>query len=393
MSIGTLSPRVTLEQARNHAKELVKAFRARDHDALDRIRWNHPRFRGLTDAQIRRRKFALADAQLVIARLHYFESWPKLLQHIDALQTRDLHVMRFEAAADAIITGADVKLDALLRAAPELVQQRSTRGHRAPLLHYVTANGVEDYRQVSPGNAVEVAKVLLEAGAKVDMTSEAYGGGWTALGLVATSTPPRRSGVQISLIDVLLEYGAAIDGLEPGANTVMGALGNGCPEAAVALVERGARVDSIVAAAGVGRLDLLERLAASSTKEQLEKALIMAARYGRYAALEYLLVKGADVAASDGMTALHHAAGRADLDMMELLIRRGAPLEKQNVHGATVLENAVWFARHVASGELERRDYPTVIDMLIAAGARTDVYPGMQTHINEVCLARRKEGA
>jgi hypothetical protein len=297
MSIGTLSPRVTLEQARNHARELVKAFRARDHDALDRIRWNHPRFRGLADADIQRRKFALADAQLVIARLHYFESWPELLHHIDALQTQDLHVMRFEAAADAIIMGAVPKLRALLLEDPELVQRRSTRGHRAPLLHYVAANGVEDYRQLSPSNAVNVAKVLLDAGAGVDVTSEAYGGGWAALGLVATSTPPRRAGVQIPLIDLLLEYGAAIDGVEPGPNPVMGALGNSCPEAAVALVERGARVDNVVAAAGVGRLDLVQRLAGGATQEQLDKAAIMAARYGRYDALGYLLEEYPEVQA------------------------------------------------------------------------------------------------
>ena len=103
----------------------------------------------------------LADAQLVVARLYYFESWPKLLRHIDTLVRKDRRVGRFEDAADAIIAGDVATLTALLRANPELVYQRSTRAHEAPLLHYVAANGVEDYRQVSPPNAVEVATVLL----------------------------------------------------------------------------------------------------------------------------------------------------------------------------------------------------------------------------------------
>ena len=42
------------------------------------------------------------------------------------------------------------------------------RSHRATLLHYVGANGVEDYRQRSPQNAVAVAEALLAAGAEVD---------------------------------------------------------------------------------------------------------------------------------------------------------------------------------------------------------------------------------
>src|SRR5688572_23208886 len=148
MSSTPLSARINLERSRKQAKDLVKAFNAGDAEALDHIRWNHPRFRGLTDAQIQKRKFALADAQLVIARRHAFESWPKLLKHIGALAKKDPRVMRFEEAADAIIAGDIPKLRAILREHPELVRERSTRAQHAPLLHYVAANGVEDYRQV-----------------------------------------------------------------------------------------------------------------------------------------------------------------------------------------------------------------------------------------------------
>jgi hypothetical protein len=388
MSLKALSPRVDLGQSRKQAKELVKAFKAGDREALDRIRWNHPRFRGLTDAEIRKRKFALADAQHVIARLHYFDSWPKLLRHIETLKEKDPRVMRFEDAADAIIAGDAPKLRALLRAHPELIRERSTRAHHAPLLHYISANGVEGYRQISPRNIVEVAKVLLDGGSEVDATSEAYGGGSTALGLVATSTPPRVAGVQIPLIDLLLERGAAIDGVKPGDSLVASALANDCPEAAAALVERGARIANVGVAASVGPLDLVKRLAARSSKEDLEKALRMAARHGTYDALEYLLGLGVDVAAPSGMSALHQASGRANLDMVKLLIERGAPLEMKNAYGGTVLDSTLWFAYHVSPAEFAGRDYPAVIDALIAAGARTDLYPEMKQYIDEVASRR-----
>jgi hypothetical protein len=384
MSVASLSPRINLEQSRKQAKDLVKAFKAGEARALDRIRWNHPRFRGLTDAKIQERKFALADAQLVIARLHYFDSWPKLLAHIDALQRRDPGVMRFEAAADAIISGHVAELRALLQKHPELAHERSVRAHHAPVLHYIAANGVEDYRQISPPNAVDVAKVLLEAGAEVDAATEVYGGGSTALGLVATSTPPREARVQIPLIDLLLEHGAAIDGVKPGDSSVRAALANNCPEAAEALVERGAKVENVIVAAGVGRLDLVKRLAEGTAKEQLEKALVMAGRYGRVEVVRYLLDTGVNVAAFDEMTALHWAAGGGHLDVVELLLERGAPLEEKNVYGGTVLDGTLWFAHHVSPAEFARNDYPAIIGTLIAAGARTDVYPEMQKHIDDV---------
>jgi hypothetical protein len=383
MSIGALSARVNLEQSRKQAKDLVKAFRAGDRSVFDRIRWNHPRFRGLSDAEIGRRDFILADAQLVVARMHYFESWPTLLHHIERLGQRDPDVLRFESAADAIITGDLPALRTLLHDHPTLVDQRSARAHRAPLLHYIAANGVEDYRQLSPANAVDVGRVLLDAGADVDATSDAYGGQSTALALVATSTPPRRAGVQLPLIDLLLAHGAAVDGGRPGSNTVASALANNCPEAAAALADRGAVLD-VVSAAGLGRLDLVKRLAERSTKDHLERALIMAAMHGTYEVLEYLLDLGVDVAASNGMTALHQAAGRANLDMVHLLLRRGAPLEKENAYGGTVLDGTLWFVHHAEPADVARRDYAGVIDALVAAGARTDVYPKMRAQIDEV---------
>jgi ankyrin repeat protein len=117
----------------------------------------------------------------------------------------------------------------------------------------------------------------------------------------------------------------------------------------------------------------------------------MAAHYGEREILDYLLELGVDVAAPSGMSALHQAAGRADLDIVKLLIERGAPLEMKNAYGGTVLDSTLWFAYHVTPAEFASRDYPAVIDALIAAGARTDLYPEMEKYIDEVYRKAEKK--
>ena len=79
----------------------------------------------------------LADAQLVIARSHGFESWNKFTKHLDAVSLKSSLVAKFEAAADAICNGNVRILKRLLREEPQLIHARSTRSHKATLLHYV----------------------------------------------------------------------------------------------------------------------------------------------------------------------------------------------------------------------------------------------------------------
>ena len=82
-----LPARPSLEQYRKQAKELLRALRAGNVDALDRLRRWHPRFRKLTPQQLSGQVSALtlADAQLVIARAHAFPSWPKFVAHHETL--------------------------------------------------------------------------------------------------------------------------------------------------------------------------------------------------------------------------------------------------------------------------------------------------------------------
>ena len=184
-------------------------------------------------------------------------------------------------------------------------------------------------------------------------------------------------------MDLLLERGAAIDGAKPGQSTVRDALANGCPEAARVLAERGARVPDVIAASGVGRLELVERLADGASAQELGKALVTAAGvHGNYEVVKYLLDRGVDVSTSTGWTPLHAATGAADLEVIDLLIARGAPLEKKNMYGGTVLAQAIWFAYHGDPARLT--GYAKVIEALVAAGAQTDVYPQMHEHVREI---------
>src|SRR4029079_14228007 len=99
----------------------------------------------------------------------------------------------FACVGEPLCGACVVSPAALLGAPPELARARSTRithfdppAHRATLLHYVAANGVEGYRQVTPANAVDVARLLLQAGAEVDALADMYGGHHTTLSMLVS---------------------------------------------------------------------------------------------------------------------------------------------------------------------------------------------------------------
>src|ERR1044071_5213798 len=139
---------------------------------------------------------------------------------MDAKELPHQPLSRFESAVDAVIIGDIATLAQMLREKPDLISARSARKHGAMLLHYVSANGVEDYRKKTPKNIVDVTTLLLAAGAEVDATL--LDNTSSALGLIATSIHPARAGMQIELMETLLEAGASIDGPPQGWNIVNG---------------------------------------------------------------------------------------------------------------------------------------------------------------------------
>jgi ankyrin repeat protein len=78
-----LPARPNLDQYRKQAKELARACASGTSEERARLRRNHPRFFKLTDAELRSAEVTLADAQLVLAREHGFDSWPKLVKHLE----------------------------------------------------------------------------------------------------------------------------------------------------------------------------------------------------------------------------------------------------------------------------------------------------------------------
>lgn len=151
----------------------------------------------------------------------------------------------FEAAVEAIITGDLTKLSELLAANPNLAKVRSARNHRATLLHYVSANGVEDERQKTPTNALEIAMTLLAAGSDVDATFLDGKSGTTPLVSLVTSVHPHNVGAAADLVKIFVEAGAKVEGLNGDGEPLRLAIEFGYAESAEALIEAGASIERL----------------------------------------------------------------------------------------------------------------------------------------------------
>lgn len=186
------------EQLDRQANTLAEAHAAGDRRIAPQIQSWFPGAARTTVEALLARPFSLDDAKLTIAREYGFGRWGDVL-FLSLLR----HDPTFEAAVDAVITGDLATLRALLDRRPNLVTNKSAYGHRATLLHYIAANGVETWRQRTPLNAVEVAALLLERGADPAAKANMYGGGQKTLGLVETSDHPHHAGVTKGLVELL----------------------------------------------------------------------------------------------------------------------------------------------------------------------------------------------
>src|SRR5687768_7692092 len=186
MDVLPLPPRPNLSQYEKRAKELVVAAGSADPGAVHSwatewletlarllevsitpfVRHSFNRAVSAIEDSVRKAPgpFALADAQLLIARAHGFESWPAFAAAVEPPVETDPVRREFEAAADAVVNGDLATLESLVRGNPDLVRARSFRVHGATLLHYVAANGVEDFRRKTPPNAVAIAGFVREWG-------------------------------------------------------------------------------------------------------------------------------------------------------------------------------------------------------------------------------------
>jgi len=211
--------------------------------------------------------------------------------------------------------------------------------------------------------------------------------------MLVSSVHPHAAGVQAALAELLLDHGAAVNGVNDDSSPLMTALGFHYYDTAVVLVRRGARIDNVIAAAAMGRIDLVDEMVlpggtlrpgvrltrgpwpkpANAPAAHLRYALTWAATWGHKDVVELMLRKGVDAGSEDGdATALHFAAAYGHMDIVRVLIAHGASLETRNSYGGTVLSATIWYARNAPVPGV---DYQVVVSELISMGARTDAFP------------------
>jgi hypothetical protein len=335
MPVKALPSNAALNHLKHQAKDLLKARTERDLQAAQRIREFHPRFKHAADATIFDAEFKLADAQLTIARERGFASWPKLKRRVEKPVAADdlslpfherIQDPVFRRAVDLLDAGDVERLRVHLSLHPNLVHQHvifegGNYFENPSLLEFVAENPIRHGKL--PANIVEIAKVILDAGAKNDpaILNE-------TLGLVCSGRVPRECGVQIPLIDLLCDYGADPNRGMPVAH--------GEFEAAHALLRRGARLDLPVAAA-IGRVDDARRLLPAASPEDRHRALALSAQFGHTEILRMLLDAGEDPnrynppRCHGHATPLHQAALAGHEEAVRLLVERGARLDMKDI--------------------------------------------------------------
>ena len=262
---------------------------------------------------------------------------------------------KFHPAMAAIAADDLTRFKELVAADPSLVTSRSTTSH--PTLLQCLVLEAKDQP-----NARELAQVLIDAGAELNEP------------LVAAASIDNRA-----VAELLLDHGAAIDGTGSWSPLEEALYWNNQNVLAL-LLERGAKVQNLRTAAGLGRLELIEnyfnedgslkpeageinspfgkRLNASSQDRQgiVNNAFVYACMHGHIEAAQLLLDKGAEINVVPGGfdyagTGLHYAALNGRRAMVEFLLQHGAD---RNVKDTKVGSTAAGWADY--GGHPELRD-------------------------------------
>jgi hypothetical protein len=269
----------------------------------------------------------------------------------------------FQVAVGAIDAGDVGALEALLEEHPHLTTARldnpgpwlreqigdAAEGFfaRPYLLWFVAEDPVRNGRL--PANIAEIARAIIDAARRTgtDKLQEQLD---YALSLVAWSWIAAQNGVQIPLIDVLVDAGAVTKGVPENA------LVNGHAKAAQHLIERGAPL-TLATAVIFGRWQDAATIIENASDRDRRFALVLSALNGKADAVRWLIEQGVDVnAPSEDLyahgTPLHHAVCSADPDTVRALVEGGADVSRvDTAWSATPLGWAEHYVSEAAPGE------------------------------------------
>ncbi len=269
---------------------------------------------------------------------------------------------RFREAVAAIDAGQVERLKHLITATPALVRERlaspgdwlrdkvgtSLDGffQRPYLLWFVAEDPVRN--GTLPENIADVARTIIDA-ARRDSGSNLQEQLDYALSLVAWSGIARQHDVQLDLIDVLVDAGAALDGNQNNA------LVNGNFAAAKHLVKRGAIVTLPVALC-LSWWNEVDRLLPTVGDDEKQFAFVLSALHGNADALRRMIPAVADLNAPSAelyshATPLHHAVSSGSLDAVKVLVEAGANLDvNDSAWGGTPLGWAQYYIGEAQAG-------------------------------------------
>ena len=378
----------SLEQYRKQAKDLVKAHNSAAADAIERVGAFHPAFSGISDQHAANHPLQLTAAQLVIAREHGFESWPKFKNHIEAVNSKRKALLANDPSAvfleAACIPMGGWHASGTLEAAQSL------------LLRYPDIVRANIYVAAALGDDARVRQVLT-----VDPADARRKGGpheWDALTYLCFSRYLRldhgRSDAFVRAATALLDAGAsantgwyeANDEPRPFWESVIYGAAGLAQNAALTrlLLERGAdpNDDETAYHAAESYDNSAVQVLVQSGKlhpDGMTTLLVRKADWHDYDGMKYLLEHGADPNRMTrwGHTAFHQALRRDNtLQQIQLLLDHGADPSLVNTQtGRSAAIMAARRGRGDVIRELERREIPVPfegVDRLLAACARAD---------------------
>ncbi len=243
------------------------------------------------------------------------------------MKNSDITDPLFREAVEAIDTGNLPALQHLLETNPQMVRKRldyPTEGYfKNPYLLWFIADNPIRHEKL-PANIDEITGLLIKfvrQNAKESFQEQID----YTFGLVETGRIPRECGVQIDLIDLLIDNGAT-----PG--NAQSALAHGNIEAAKRIIERSGRL-TLTAAICLDRMDDVIKLLPEANINDKQVALIAAAFYGKPEIIALLIKSGVDVNAyiKNGFhthaSALHQAVSSGSLEAVKILVEAGANLD------------------------------------------------------------------